>query len=105
MYGEHLYRVYSAEQSDYTDVSDDIGGDDEEVNDPSYPGSSMQLQVPIWSLKKNMQKTLPDFISKREPSDELWELQEKTPIAVFQTLFRVYIVFESNLYATQSGKD
>lgn len=51
-----------------------------------------------------MQKTLPDFLSKREPHDEPWELQEKTPIAVFQTLFRVHIVFESKLYATQSGK-
>ena len=50
---------------------------------------------------------LPDFIAQIRPSDELLQLEEKTPIAVFQTLFTrdlmEHIVFQSNLYATQSG--
>lgn len=93
--------VYVTEQSDYTDVFDD----DEEVDDPSYPGPFMQHQVLIWSLRKNLQNSLPHLMSKSRLNDELWELQEKTPVAVFKTLFRVvlmeHIVFEN---ATQSGE-
>lgn len=48
---------YIPQQIEDTDVSDD----DEEVDDPSQPGPSTQPQIPIWSLKKNLQKTLPDF--------------------------------------------
>lgn len=53
--------------------------------------------------KKRVRKTLLDFTSRSGPSDELWE---KTPLAVFLTIFTVelmeLIAFETNLHASQS---
>lgn len=96
--------VYAAELGDNSDVTDE-NIDEEEVDDPSQPGPSAQPHVPTWFHKKKVQKTLPDFTSRSGPSDELWELPEKTPLEVFLTMFTVelmeLIVFETNLYATQ----
>lgn len=96
------------ELSDTTDVHE--GGDDdedEEVNDPSLQGTSTHPQVPTWELKYRSQKIISDFTSETGPSNELLELEENTPIAVFLTMFRDvlmdHIVFET-IYATQGGK-
>lgn len=61
--------MYSTEQIDYTDDSHVVGDDEEEMDDPSHPEPCMKHQVPIWSLKKNMQKTLPGFVSKSRASN------------------------------------
>lgn len=99
--------VYAAELSDNSDVTNE-NNDEEEVDDPSQPGPSAQPHVPTWIHKKKVRKTLPDFTSRSGPSDELWELPEKTPLEVLLTMFTIelmeLIVFETNLYATQSSK-
>lgn len=116
-----------SELSDFTDSSDTeeytpdpIGNSEDDVSDsldPSdddddpvtvhQPGPSTQPQVPIWNHKQMLQKTLPDFTAISGPNEKLWELDEKTPIAIFQEIFSPdlmeHIVFETNLYATQKG--
>lgn len=55
-----------------------------------------------------LQKTLPDFTATSWPKEKLWDLPEKTPIALFQEIFSLelmeHIVFQTNLYATQKPK-
>ncbi|XP_035226998.1 piggyBac transposable element-derived protein 4-like [Stegodyphus dumicola] len=102
--------VYAPEplvQSD-DDMSDETHLSDEEVDDPSQPGPSTQPQVPTWNSKQKLQKLLPEFTRISGPNAKLWELPEKTPLAVFQEIFSLqlmeHIVFQTNLYATQKCK-
>lgn len=90
------------------DISDDEDiGTDEDGDAPSLPGTSAEQDV-IWHLKKIMHKSIPAFTSPTGPSEDMWELPEKTPIEVFLTIFSIgfmkEIVFQTNLYATQSEK-
>lgn len=72
------------ELSDTTDIDEGGEDDDEEkVDNPSLQGPSTQPQVPTWELKKNSQNILPDFCSETGPSNDLLDLEENTPIAVF----------------------
>ena len=91
--------------------SDDASAVDEDISDEddlSQPGTSTQPQIPTWISKQRLQKTLPDFSSISGPSEKFWELPEKSPIEIFQEIFSIelmeHIVFETNLYATQSSK-
>lgn len=101
--------VYAVELSDSSGITDE-NLDEEVVNDPSKPGLSTQAHVPKWTHKR-VQKMFPDFTSRSGLSDEFWDLSEKTPLAVFLATFSdeavelmELIVFEINLYATQSSK-
>ena len=104
--GENISEISEISDNDF-DAEDNLHDSDEDI-DPFAPGSSTQSQAVIWTKKKKIQKHIPDFSSRTGPSDEVLELTEKRPIDIFLSMFTIslmeHIVFQTNLYATQSGK-
>ncbi|GBN25398.1 hypothetical protein AVEN_123050-1 [Araneus ventricosus] len=86
--------------------SDEESIKDDEYKDINIPGLSHPIPI-HWRKRGLVSKSIPDFDSEAGPSDEVLNMEDHSPIAIFLT-FSVQlmenIVFQSNLYATQSGK-
>ncbi|GBM15863.1 Chimeric ERCC6-PGBD3 protein [Araneus ventricosus] len=81
---------------------------DEEVIDVDAPGPSNIPEVK-WVRKGKARTEVPDFIEYSGPSEEILELDDHSPLALFLALFSISImesiVFQTNLYSTQKGKN
>ena len=88
------------------DINDGSTQDDEE-DELNMPGPSQPIFI-RWKKRSVINKTVPDFDSETGPSEEILNMDDHSPIAIFLALFSVQfmesIVFQSNIYATQLGK-
>ncbi|GFR31416.1 DDE_Tnp_1_7 domain-containing protein [Trichonephila clavata] len=85
-----------------------IYDDESDANDINMPGPSQPIMI-RWEKRGKIQKTIPNFDSETGTSDEIMNMDDQSPVAIFLALFSVQlmesIVFQSNPYATQSGKN
>ena len=80
---------------------------DGEKDDLNMPGPTQPIFL-HWKKHSVINKTVPDFDSETRPLEEILNVDNHSPIAIFLALFSVQfmesIVFQSNIYATQLGK-
>lgn len=89
------------------DILDEEEHDDMTSSSVSRPSPSRSSEI-TWVAKGATKTVLPDFCAEAGPSDDILSLEEKTPISLFLALFTSVlmqeIVFQTNLYSTQEGK-
>lgn len=97
-------------QSDLRDTQDvDIvpSDSDEEDVDINAPGPS-QIPEVNWVKKGKARTDVPKFTEVSGPSEEILDLDDHSPLSLFLALFSITlmenIVFQTNLYSTQEGK-
>ncbi|GBM22659.1 hypothetical protein AVEN_144443-1 [Araneus ventricosus] len=77
---------------------------DEEGIDIDAPGSSNVPKVEL--MKKGKVRTeVPDFIEYSGPSEEILEFDDHSPLALFSMPIMENVVFQTNLYFAQKGKN
>lgn len=90
--------------SDSDAVSSQTEDEDEDIN---LPGPSHTTEI-RWKRKGDARANVPAFLEKSGPADEIILMEDKSPLALFLSLFTITfiesIVFQTNLYATQEGK-
>ena len=99
---------YAPPQSPTEPPPDDFDEDSDETDeDINLPGPSQPVNV-IWRKKQSVNRQNPEFNSETGPSSEIMEMQDPSPIGLFFAIISVAfmekIIFQTNLYATQSGK-
>ncbi|GBM01711.1 PiggyBac transposable element-derived protein 4 [Araneus ventricosus] len=88
------------------DVLPPIPSDSDEEVDAPGPSNIPEVK---WVRKGKARTEVPDFIEYSGPSEEILELDDHSPLALFLALFSMSImesiVFQTNLYSTQKGKN
>ena len=101
---------YCPPQSDTPQLFSDSSSDEDSDSaiNIDMPGPSQSHEV-SWQRKGIPRTDIPEFSEDFGPSDEILSLEDKSPTSLFMTImtatFLESIVFQTNLYATQEGKN